>query len=102
MVSLVKDREQELRAICERRHVARLDLFGSAASGAFKRGASDLDFLVTFKPLSANDHADAFFGLLFDLEDLFGHKIDLVVESTVHNPYFRQELEATRELLYAA
>lgn len=101
MVSLIKEREQELRAICQRRHVARLDLFGSAANGDFKDD-SDLDFLVTLQRLSVHDHADAFFGLLFDLEDLFERRIDLIVESTINNPYFRQELENTRKLLYAA
>jgi predicted nucleotidyltransferase len=101
MVGLIQQRELELRDVCKRRHVARLDVFGSAANGGFSDD-SDLDFLVTFQPLPLGQYADAFFGLLFDLEDLFGRKIDLVVESTVNNPYFRQELENTRELLYAA
>ncbi len=101
MVNLIKDRERELRALCERYHVARLDLFGSAANGNFNN-ESDLDFVVTFKEMPPEQFGREFWELLFALEDLFGRKVDLVVESTIRNPYFREELESTRKLLYAA
>jgi predicted nucleotidyltransferase len=40
--------------------------------------------------------------LLESLEQLFGRPVDLVVESAIKNPYFRQAIEPTRVLLYAA
>jgi uncharacterized protein with HEPN domain len=45
--------ERNLTAIaelCRRFGVRRLDLFGSAATGRFDPGSSDLDFLVEFEP----------------------------------------------------
>src|SRR5262244_388898 len=39
---------RELRALCRRFHVRRLDLFGSAARGDFDPERSDTDFLVEF------------------------------------------------------
>src|SRR5271157_2475989 len=39
---------KELRALCRRFHVRRLDLFGSAARGEFVLEWSDVDFLVEF------------------------------------------------------
>jgi predicted nucleotidyltransferase len=33
---------------------------------------------------------------------LFQRPVDLVVASAIHNPYFRQAVESTRTLIYAA
>lgn len=92
--------QPEIAALCRRFRVRRLDLFGSAATG--KAGAdSDLDFLVEFEPM-VEGYADAYFGLLEALQDLFRRPIDLVVSSAIRNPYFRRSVESSRELLYAA
>ena len=81
---------------------SRLELFGSAASGAFEAGNSDLDFLVEFEPPIGTGYADRYFGLLEALEALFQRPVDLVVESAITNPYFRTSVEKTKVLLYAA
>ncbi len=92
----------ELEQLCRRHHVQQLDVFGSAATGAFRAGSSDLDFLVEFQPLPAGAYADHYFGLLEELERLFECPVDLVVASAIRNPYFRQSVEETRASLYAA
>ena len=99
--ALAQHRE-ELEALCRRHGVLRLELFGSAATGQDRPGASDFDFLVEFDPLPAAAYADAYFGLLESLEKLFGRPVDLVVASAVRNPYFLQSIERTKTLLYAA
>ena len=71
-------------------------MFGSAASGGHREGASDLDFLVEFRPLPSGAYADAYFGVLEGLERLFEGHVDLVVESAIQNPFFRQRVEETR------
>ncbi len=95
----VYEKSAPLFALCEKYEVLRLDLFGSATSSEAPR---DLDFLVSFAPMSPEDHADAYFGLLAELQDLFGCAIDLVEESAIRNPYFRKGVEESRERLYAA
>ena len=102
MVTDVQERKAELEQICRRHGVRRLELFGSAVSDRYRRGESDLDFLVEFEPLPAGAYADAYFGVLEDLESLFGVPVDLVVASAIKNPYFRESIEATKTLLYAA
>jgi uncharacterized protein len=92
----------ELGDLCREFHVRRLELFGSAARGAFDTGRSDLDFLVEFQPLEPPDYATAFFGFKEALEHLFGRPVDLVVPSAIRNPYFRQSVEQGKTLLYAA
>ncbi|HMD99724.1 MAG TPA: nucleotidyltransferase domain-containing protein [Terriglobia bacterium] len=102
MNAMVEQKVQDLSAICNRRAVCRLALFGSAASGPFDPASSDLDFLVEFQPLSPTQHADQYFGLQEDLEHLFGMPVELVEPGPIRNPYFRQAIEKTQVLLYAA
>jgi predicted nucleotidyltransferase len=102
MIPELVHHQAELEQLCRRFHVQQLDLFGSAAIGTFRSGESDLDFLVEFQSLPGGAYADTYFGLLEALEQLFGCPVDLVVASAIRNPYFRQSVEQTRALLYAA
>lgn len=102
MIKQLSERRDEIAELCRRHRVRRLEAFGSAASGDFDPETSDLDFLVEFLPLGPGEHADAYFGLLDDLRDLFGRPVDLVMTRAIRNPYFRQAIEQTREVLYAA
>lgn len=105
MTPLVEERIVEIERLCREHHVARLELFGSAASGTFRPGESDLDFLVTFgpKPDDRRGFNDPYFTLAAALEDLFSLQIDLVEERAIRNPYFSQGVDiAPKVLLYAA
>lgn len=102
MIDLIQERKQELAEICSRFHVLSLALFGSAARADFRQETSDLDFLVEFSPMQPQEHAHAYFGLVRELELLFGHSVDLVEASAVHNPYIRRNIEASQVPLYAA
>ena len=102
MISVVEERSAELEQVCLRHHVTRLDLFGSAATGQYHAERSDLDFVVEFQPLPTGAYANAYFGLLESLEQLFGRPVDLVVDSAIGNPYFRQSVEETRTPVYEA
>lgn len=98
---LIKQHQQAIEDLCRKYSVSRLELFGSAASGAFDPQSSDLDFLVEFLPLEEGRYADAYFNLLFDLEDLFGRPVDLVMPQAIRNRYFLQAVNRHREVLYA-
>jgi predicted nucleotidyltransferase len=102
MHPVVEEKLEELRAICVRYRVRRLDLFGSAATGGFEPERSDLDFLVELAPRAPAEYADTYFDLMEELERLFGRRIDLVTTASVVNPVFWRNIEATREPLYAA
>ncbi len=102
MESIVQEKAAEVAEICKRRSVRRLALFGSAASGSFDPTSSDFDFLVELHPTTPAQHAENYFGLQEDLERLFGVPVDLVESGPIRNPYFRQAIEKTQVLLYAA
>jgi uncharacterized protein len=91
-----------LEELCSRYKVRRLELFGSAAVGRDRPGESDLDFLVEFDPLPSGRYADTYFGLLENLQQLFGRPVDLVVGSAIRNPYFRDSVERTKTLVYGS
>lgn len=102
MLKEIEARRGEMESLCREFGVRRLDVFGSAAANMVLPATSDLDFLVEFESPGAPGYADRYFGLLEALGDLFGRRVDLVVESAMRNPYFRQSVERTRSQLYAA
>src|SRR5215213_845021 len=102
MYHAIQKHGKELADICARRGVRRLEIFGSAVTGKLDPAMSDLDFLVDFEPASPGELADRYFGLLEDLQTLFGLPVDLVMTAAIKNPYFLQGIAPSRTLLYAA
>ena len=101
MAPIIEQHRAELAALCRRYGVHKLELFGSAATGRFDPAGSDIDFFYEFNA-DPSGLSDRFFGLLEELEELLGHKVDLVSARDVHNPYFLQVANQHRITLYAA
>lgn len=101
MIDEIASHREELRMLCRRFHVRRLDLFGSAARGDFDPERSDVDFLVEFERDMPFHPFDAYFGLKEELEELLSRKVDLVMTGTVRNPYRKASIERDRETIYA-
>jgi hypothetical protein len=93
---------EDVAQLCRQFRVQRLDVFGSASTGRFDLLTSDLDFLVVFESLRPKEHADAYFGLLAKLRDLFSRNVDLIELEAINNPYLRETVEESRSVLYAA
>jgi len=102
VIKLIEQHRPQLLALCRKYDVRRLDLIGSAARDDFDAARSDLDFVVEFNNFTVANAADRYLGLMVDLEDLFGRKIDLVSYRAIRNPYFKQVVDNTRVMLYAA
>ncbi|MBW8039076.1 MAG: nucleotidyltransferase family protein [Planctomycetes bacterium] len=90
--------KEKIADFCERHHIHRLAIFGSALRGDFGPG-SDVDVLVDFMP----GHTPGFFRL-FDMEEelssLFGdYKVDMRTPEDLSR-YFRDEVVATAEVQY--
>jgi uncharacterized protein len=92
--------QTEIKKLCQQFNVEELSVFGSALREDFDNTQSDIDFIVTFKPMEPVLHARAYFGLAEALETLLGRKVDLLSFKAVRNPYIRAEIEKTREPLY--
>lgn len=81
-------------------HIAELYVFGSITGSRFSSD-SDIDFLVKFKDMPLLEYADNYFDLQDELENIFGRKVDLVIEDSIQNPYFARSIEETKIPLYA-
>ena len=91
-----------IAAICQRFHVRRLEVFGSAArADDFNPASSDVDFLVEFAD-DAFAGLQNFFGAKTALEQLLGRTVDLVEPGAVRNPYVLASINRNREPVYAA
>jgi predicted nucleotidyltransferase len=101
VIELVEQNRTALADLCRKYRVKTLEVFGSAANGAFDPERSDLDFLVDFEPMDPGPHAKAYFGVWFGLRDLFDRNVDLVEVRAVTNPYFLKAIEPHRMTAYA-
>ena len=89
----------EIRELCDRYGVRRLDLFGSATTDRFDPATSDLDFLVDFADRSPG-YADRYMAVAEGLEAILGRCVDLVTERSVVSPDFRTTVERQRRNVY--
>jgi predicted nucleotidyltransferase len=91
--------QAQLTRICRAYGVRELSVFGSAAQDSM-RPDSDIDLLVDFLPSAEPgllDHA----GLMLDLSELFGRKVDLVSKNGL-KPLIRDSVIRDSRRLYAA
>jgi predicted nucleotidyltransferase len=102
MNSLIEEHRDDLIRLCAKYRVRRLEIFGSAPTTRFDPRTSDLDFLVEFLPLQPGEYADAYFGLLEALRELFERSVDLVMTGAIRNRYFLESINRSRTVLYAA
>lgn len=101
MPVLIHHKTKELQKLCEAFQVKELYLFGSAVSGDFTDD-SDLDFIVDFNRGGYDGAFDQFMDFKQQLEKLYGCQVDLYHQKKFRNPIFQQEVDSTKELIYAA
>lgn len=99
---LIESNIDKIIALCKKYKVAKLWVFGSILTPRFNE-QSDVDFLVEFDEgkIDILDYADNYFDFIHSVESVVGRKIDLVINKTVRNPYFRKELDCTRKLVWS-
>lgn len=103
MIKSVETKREAVRDVCRKYGVMKLEVFGSAAEGAFSTGNSDVDLLVEFLPgVSLGPWLGHYFDLRDELARVFGCAVDLVMASALRSPHFIREVNRTRQLLYAA
>jgi hypothetical protein len=92
--------ETKIRAFCRRWKVTEFALFGSILREDF-RPDSDVDVLVSFVPDARWSLWDLT-EMQQELEAIFGRSVDLVENGTLRNPFRRQAILSTKEVVYAA
>ncbi len=89
-----------LRNTLAKHQVEKAYLFGSILTQKFDN-QSDIDILVRFRDnLSPLEKGDLWWSLHDTLRDLYKREIDIVTENSLKNPYFINELNRTKKLVY--
>ena len=99
---LAADKRQEITELCAGLAVHELRVFGSAVTELFDPLHSDLDVVVDFYNPEAPGIADRYMALAVGLETIFQRPVDVVTKQAMKNPVFRDIVDNTSELLYAA
>jgi predicted nucleotidyltransferase len=102
VINKISSQQETIVRLCKQYKVKKLEIFGSAITDSFNNDSSDIDFLVEFLSMQPVQHAQCYFSLLADLQDLFQRDIDLVEIPALRNPYFIKNIQSTRNILYAA
>lgn len=101
-LELLEQKREEIERLCRRYYVVRLRVFGSALTPSWSEG-SDIDLAVEYSPSRHSlDPLDATVGLKLGLEDLLEVEVDAVDWNAVRNPKFRESVDQTAQLFYAA
>jgi predicted nucleotidyltransferase len=98
MHPLIIQHQEEIRELCREFGVIRLELFGSAATGAFDPERSDFDFIVEYPPdYEYGNWLSRYFELRDRLAALSGRPVDLVMADAIRKPGFLRSVNASRQ-----
>ena len=89
--------KNKISDFCQRHHIRRLSIFGSALRDDFESG-SDVDVLVEFKP--GHVPGFAFFAMETEFSEILGRKVDLNTHNFLSR-YFRDKVLQEAEVQYA-
>jgi uncharacterized protein len=89
----------EISKLRKTHKVKSLYAFGSVLTDWFNAD-SDVDLIVDFTPMQVEDYADNYFDFKFSLQEIFERPVDLLEEKAIKNPYFLENVNQHRQLVY--
>ena len=91
--------QKEIEEFCKRWSITEFSVFGSVLRDDF-RPDSDIDVLVSIDP-EAKIGLFELIDMKLELERMFKRPVDLVEKEGLRNPYRRQEILRTAQVVYA-
>lgn len=98
-MEVIEYHKEKLKALCDKHHVEKMYLFGSALNSNFN-SKSDIDFLVKFKVIELKNYFENYINFKENLKKLLGRDVDLVEEQTLKNPILINSIDTNKELVY--
>lgn len=96
----ISNKIELLKPIFQSHKVEKAYLFGSATTEKFS-AQSDIDLLVTFQDnIDPLEKGELWWSLYDSLRIHFNREIDLITENSLKNPYFIEEVNNTKQLIY--
>lgn len=96
----ISQHKELIATVCRELGVERLDVFGSATRPGFGPN-SDIDVVVRFDR-GPGQMFRRYFDLKERLEQPFNRPVDIVLEDSIKNPYFREAIERSRVNVYGS
>ena len=105
IISIMKSKKfilphKKIEEFCKRWNITEFSVFGSVLRDDF-RPDSDIDVLVSIDP-KAQIGLFELIDMKLELEKMFKRPVDLVEKEGLRNPYRRQEILRTAQVVYAA
>ena len=98
-MSILKTYKKQIFELCEAHKVRHLYAFGSVLTSNFGED-SDVDLIVDFNDIDVKDYADNYFDFKFSLQNILNRQIDLLELQAIKNPYIKQVVDQSKELVY--
>lgn len=95
MIPLIANNRKKLLEICRRDDIVFMAIFGSFATGDYKKD-SDIDILVRF---SKSKSLLELVRIERELSEALGRKTDLLTEASI-SPYIRDRIKKEMEVFY--
>jgi hypothetical protein len=77
-------------------------VFGSVVGDKFNDD-SDIDLLINFEDgVEPLEKGEIWWSLCDKLRDIFNREIDLLIETSLKNPYLIEDINEKKQLIYAA
>lgn len=99
-MELINKNRKELEKACITFEVEALYAFGSVLTNKF-RSDSDIDFIVSILSTDPIEYTENYFQLKFELERIFGRKVDLLEQKAMKNKTFTDLVNRQKILVYA-
>ena len=102
-MNLIQQHINSVHDLCKKHKVKELYAFGSVLDENKFSHESDVDLIVKFNDdVLVEDYADLYFDLADDLEFLFKRKVDLLTLKPIRNRFLRENIDSTKQIIYAA
>jgi len=98
-MSFIEQKSNIILELCKKYRVKSLYAFGSVLTDKFN-DQSDLDLVVDFKRMPLKIYSDNYYAFKFSLEDMLHRQIDLLEYKAIKNPYFLENINKHKKLIY--
>jgi predicted nucleotidyltransferase len=99
-MNFIEQKSNIILALCKKHKVRNLYAFGSVLTDNFN-DQSDIDLIVDFKRMPLKMYSDNYYDFKFSLEDTLNRSVDLLEYKAIKNPYFLENINKHKKLIYA-
>ena len=86
--------------LCKAHNVKYIYAFGSSITNMFDIDKSDIDLIVEIDYADPVERGERLISLWDTFENFFQRKVDLLTDTSIHNPYLRKSIDSTKILIY--